>query len=63
MGMKAIVVAVVLVSEKGAEGVILPACRIPGGRGSQTHPCFKRRSRGGTPRRETARPGPSPAGE
>ena len=39
--MKAIVVAVVLVSEKGAEGLILPACRIPGDRGSRDAPVLQ----------------------
>jgi hypothetical protein len=48
--MKAIVVAAVLVSEKGAEGLILPATGSAATAVRETHPCFKRRSRGGTPR-------------
>jgi len=37
--------------------------RATGAAARKTRPCFQRRLRQGTPRRKTARPGPSPAGE
>src|SRR5437868_4217586 len=61
--MKAIVVAVLVVSENRAEGLIRPVNRGDGRRDSRDALLLQTPLRWGTPRRKTARPGPSPTGE
>jgi hypothetical protein len=60
--MKAVVTLVVL-SENRAEGLVRPAFRSDGHGGSRDAPVLQPPLRWGTPRRKTARPGPSPGRE